>query len=945
VSAARLENLRRQASDSATRGDALRLLLFLAVPMLGLALTVDYLSAARYFHGDEAVYYAMADSLAHDADIRYERKDLLRIFEQFNQGPQGIVLKGVHGADGEERVYYAKPFLYSALVAPLVRVLETNGAFVAGVLLWLASVVLAASSLRRSAFPWPLLTATILVGASVGTLYTFWIQPELMNFALVLLAYWLWRVRSAPIAALMLLGAVTFSKIPTGVLAAPILGTLLLRRRFALVFFGGLAFVATAALLFGLNLWATGEWNYQSGERSIFYFARRFPYQQAGGDPFFRLARPAAEDESAETPDPAGSSVAADGPATKARGSGWSFKEAWKIYKIEPSMLWRNLASFWVGRYSGHLLYWPLLCLLLIPSLFVRPWKLEDGLTWLGTAGATIAFLMLAQDNYFGGSGTVGNRYFSMMLPPLVFTLRRPPLWYLRATLAVAVLLAGQLILDPFMSLFNAGDHATREPFHSFPIELSLINSVSIPNRNFVKLPFDQGRVLAYLPDAGTYGWEDPGFFWTRGDDEADVVLRIPFEPLRRVLLLLDAGAARVQLDVSGAAAASSLRIPAGGHLAVPLTFDDHYLHSSFYGGKSYLYPLHLKTRGGFVPTAVGMPDARYLGVRVRFTAAPAPLAEALVERGRFAEAADAAEAATMTSARLARVRGVAALGAGRPDEALNWGEQALALGADPGDLLPQMCLAALEAGRFLQARALALRLASLRPHWWWPRFVAAQAALRSGSESVARVHLQEAERLDPNALEPRLLRLRLSGRPTDPRLVAGTTQACVADLGGVLQVEAAGMSWEADSLHGTLLARARRRPSEPLDLFVHLVSASSAPRTLLEALWSDLWSGLRDGRTSVAVPLADASVPTELWTNDEPVVLTFHLEAPADLKASPYVWLGIGLLSETDLKRLPVSSPDLWVLRSRALVSLTAGVRATRTDVSGASGLKSGAP
>jgi hypothetical protein len=44
-----------------------------------------------------------------------------------------------------------------------------------------------------------------------------------------------------------------------------------------------------------------------------------------------------------------------------------------------------------------------------------------------------------------------------------------------------------------------------------------------------------------------------------------------------------------------------------------------------------------------------------------------------------------------------------------------------------------------------------------------------------------------------------------------------------------------------------------------------------------------------------------------------------------------PRVWLGVGLLSERDLERRPVSSPDHWVIRDRALMPLTAGLRATR--------------
>jgi hypothetical protein len=902
----------------------------IAVPLLGLAATADYLSVARYFHGDEAVYFSMAQSLAHDRDIRYERKDLQRVFERFNQGPQGIVLKGVHAPDGEERVYFAKPFLYSALVAPLVGFAGPNGAFLVGVLLLLGSIALCADWLNRTGFRWPVLTASVLLGASVGVLYAFWIQPELLNFALVLLAYWLWRALGASTAALALLGAVTFSKIPTAVLALPVLGTLVLRRRYLALLCGGGAFVAAVAALFGLNLWATGEWNYQSGERSIFYFSRRFPYQQPGADPFFRPARPAAEESGADAPEPAPEAAPGSAAERRARGSGWSFRDAWQIYRIEPSMLWSNLGGFWVGRYSGHLLYWPLLCLLLVASVMVRPWRLEDALIWLCSAGAMLTFLVLAQDNYFGGSGTVGNRYFSMMLPPLIFTLRPPPLWWLRAALAASVLISSQLVLYPFMSLFNSGDHATREPFHSFPLELSLINSISIPNRNFLKLPFDEGRVLAYLPDSGTYGWEEAGYFWTRGDALADVVLRIPFRPLERVLLLLDSGAAEVRVDIDGAATASGLRLPEGGHLQVPLRLEHHYLHSSFYGGKSYIYPLRMRVRGGFVPAAAGVRDARFLGVRVRFTAEPVPLIRALLAQERWDEAAAAAASAEV-SAETAELLSLAELARGQPRRALEWGEKALALGAAPGDLLPRQAVAALLSGRLLLAQGYARRLSELRPDWWWPRMIAARASLRAGSPGAAMAHALEAGRIAPEQIAPRLFTAQLSGDAVDLGALAGTPLPCAVDLDGVLRLEAVGLEWHGDSLHGRFLARVLRRPAERLRLFIHLLAGSQRKQGLFQALWSDLAAAIGSGRIAAHVPLETTSVSPDLWTENEPLVLSFELHPTRPVEPMPRVWLGVGLLSERDLERRPVSSPDHWVIRDRALMPLTAGLRATR--------------
>ena len=65
----------------------------LAILMLGFALSVDFPRATGGgFKGDESTYYVLAHSLARDFDFAFERKDLVRVWEEF-PGPQGIFLK------------------------------------------------------------------------------------------------------------------------------------------------------------------------------------------------------------------------------------------------------------------------------------------------------------------------------------------------------------------------------------------------------------------------------------------------------------------------------------------------------------------------------------------------------------------------------------------------------------------------------------------------------------------------------------------------------------------------------------------------------------------------------------------------------------------------------------------------------------------------------------
>ena len=65
----------------------------LALVLLALAVTIDVPKTTRGFKGDEATYYSLAHSLARDFDFTFERTDLIRVWEEFPGGPEGIWLK------------------------------------------------------------------------------------------------------------------------------------------------------------------------------------------------------------------------------------------------------------------------------------------------------------------------------------------------------------------------------------------------------------------------------------------------------------------------------------------------------------------------------------------------------------------------------------------------------------------------------------------------------------------------------------------------------------------------------------------------------------------------------------------------------------------------------------------------------------------------------------
>jgi hypothetical protein len=65
----------------------------LTLALAGVTFALDLPRAARgEFWGDGATYHAMAWSLAHDLDLRFDARDLARIRIEYPNGPQGIFL-------------------------------------------------------------------------------------------------------------------------------------------------------------------------------------------------------------------------------------------------------------------------------------------------------------------------------------------------------------------------------------------------------------------------------------------------------------------------------------------------------------------------------------------------------------------------------------------------------------------------------------------------------------------------------------------------------------------------------------------------------------------------------------------------------------------------------------------------------------------------------------
>jgi hypothetical protein len=567
-----LDKMGASAGATGTAG-ASRALALVSLALVATTLCLDLPRASKgEFWGDGATYYAMAWSLARDFDLRFDEGDLARVRSEYPGGPQGLFLKRASGGltlDGaggfpwvrrvrpdEGRLYYAKAFAHPLAVAPLVAVLGTRGLLLANGLLLSGALWLAYFLLRRRGIgPWPAASAAVaLLLLTVTPVYLFWPTPEIFGLALVTAGLAAWA-SDRPLLAAVLFGVAGYLKPPNVLMAAPLgLDPFLPREGERLTGLGlgrglreslrrGVVLVLTAASLYGLNAAFTGELNYQGGERKTFY--GRFPLD-AGGATFedsgvwmtTNQVGPlvAGRDEERVT--------AASGPA---RDAG----------EIRESFGW-NLGYFWVGRFGGAVAYFFPAVLAL--ALFLLGGR-RDRAGWLALAAVClswVAYIWLIPDNWYGGGGTVGNRYFLAVLPAFLFFVPTRRAWWVGAGAVVAAgVFLAPVLASPVSHSLRPGAHATRGAFGLLPAELTMLNDLSVFTETWRKKrpfgfvgdpqrPADPDAYFLYFLDDGTFGkeeWAGRTGFWLRGGASAEVVLRaFDLAPVDKVVLRLAGG-------------------------------------------------------------------------------------------------------------------------------------------------------------------------------------------------------------------------------------------------------------------------------------------------------------------------------------------------------------------------------------------------------------------
>lgn len=586
---------------------------------VALAISVDVPRAGYGVKADEATYVAAALSLAYDRDLSFQKRDLDRFAGLYHAGPEGIFLK--RGKDLElavgggfpflhlekrddpdrQRLYFGKSLAYSVAAAPFAWLYGLNGLLLFNVVLLAvsAAAIYLFLSAHSSSLSAAVLT-TAFLGASVLPAYAVFLLPELFNFTLVLLAYFLWLYRrvvpdtrlqglGTDLVAMALLGIATYSKpLPIGILVAPVVVHAWYERRWLEGLSLGATAVAVAALCFAFTAAVSGEFNYQGGDRKAFY--GRFPFDR----PEFVWEE-------------RGGTVLTDGNMaqlvlTSADAPGWFA---------------HNLAYFTFGRHFGFVPYFFPGVIALGWWIFSPsrrdPWRLLIAAAFVTSA---IGLLLVTPFTWSGGGGPPGNRYLFAAYPVLVFLL--PPATSLVPGVLAWVggaLFTAKILTAPFVAAKFTWLIAEKGPLRWLPVELTMANDLPVmlaqPLRGRVQYRTDPGVLLYFLDQ---HSWPpEPNGMWISGSARTNVIVRTPW-PIAAIdveaespiatTLTLSLGKDTVTVPIQPGKIETFV-VPAAG----------------VHGFRDYNYLMEARSSGGFVPHLLepANMDYRNLGVQVRF--------------------------------------------------------------------------------------------------------------------------------------------------------------------------------------------------------------------------------------------------------------------------------------------------------------------------------------
>jgi len=289
-----------------------------------------------------------------------------------------------------------------------------------------------------------------------------------------------------------------------------------------------------------------------------------------------------------------------------------------------PRLLVKDLWYFVAGRHTGLLPYFPF-ALFVLGLYLAGPKDRTRHLLFAAVAGYCLVILAMRPDNYHGGAGFLGNRYFASIYPALLFL---PGRLAARKSLVLPFAAAGlwtaAVVAVPLQQIAPEATlqaHVRMPTFQALPLELTLLHR--IPGYFLKGWP---GGVWV-VPKVNFFADEpNPNGVWVRGASRSEVIVVSP-TPVETIALRVhslsewnevtfDTGVERVKVRFDTDAKRR------GTPVTLHLTERDRDLGFFPEGASEYFYRFTLETTDGLMPAHrdSGSGDFRYLGVFLDFT-------------------------------------------------------------------------------------------------------------------------------------------------------------------------------------------------------------------------------------------------------------------------------------------------------------------------------------
>lgn len=584
---------------------------------LGLSLFINLPSLqGNFLFADEAIYYSMTQSLANDFDLEYTKKDLIRYYKAFDSGPLGVFLK----KGKSDRLFFAKSYIYPLFASPFVKIFGSNGFLVFHSILLFFMLIMGYSYFSLSNTS-SLSFAAILtfLFASVACVYFFWIHPDFFNLFLVFFVLFLWLYKHkkeempqneeqktklasfllsdwSDYLAALVAGIAVFSKPPNIIIMGPIVLYALFKKKFVKAVLIILIFALTAGLFFGINYLATGDWNYQGGERKTFYGEGGYPLEK--DHITFDTAK--------------GGTMSSEGYTEK--------------HLLPVKFVFYNLFYYFFGRFTG--LTWYFFPAILALILFVMGAKrIYQWFLLIAIFGGILIYIVLMPDNYAGGGGTMGNRYFLTIYPLFLFLphLKMKPRHIALCWVMAAVFIA-PILTNPLLHSHYPATHAKKAPFKWLPLEMTLVNNFPTnTNPSACRQPIGiKYSWIHFLDDNFIPRQEESELekfgFWTRGSHTAEMILKT-YYPIKSLTVHL-LNNPRMRNDITVKVGREKEKITLGQNQRGTLTFTSL---KPFQIKAIHLYRIKIGASKGSIPYFEDeySQEKRYLGVYFEFAIEP----------------------------------------------------------------------------------------------------------------------------------------------------------------------------------------------------------------------------------------------------------------------------------------------------------------------------------